>query len=333
MATSDGRRPNWIAKAVEIFIAWHKIPSCGWEADMRFPAIAHLLVIIVFSATVVSAQDVIAGNLTIYAATSLTDAFDALAHAYEQSHPDVAIRLNFANSATLAAQIAAGAPADVFASANEFQMAAVIENGRAAEEQVVIFAHNRLIVIVPADNPADIRSVGDLAVDGVLLVLAASGTPIRGYTDAMLASHKAEYGDDFSERVRRNLVSEERNVRQVVARVALGEADAGVVYQSDARGAVASQLGVIPIDARHNQLASYPIAPLSDAAAPGLAHAFIKYLGSAEALRILADYGFCAPAILDEAETPEARPEPTIEPTEAGAPPEINCDAATSEDG
>ena len=300
---------------------------------MRFRAIAHWLVIIGFSASVVSAQDAVAGSLTIYAATSLTDVFDALAHAYEQNHPDVSIRLNFANSATLAAQIAAGAPADVFASANEFQMAAAIDDGRVAAEQVVIFAHNRLIVIVPADNPADIRSVDDLAGDGVFLVLAAAGTPIRAYTDAMLASHESAYGDDFSERVRRNLVSEERNVRQVVARVALGEADVGIVYQSDALGAVASRLGVISIGEQHNQLASYPIAPLNDAAAPGLAHAFIQYLGSAEALRILADYGFCAPAILDEAATPEATPEPTIEPAEEGAPPEINCDAATTENG
>lgn len=300
---------------------------------MRFRAIAHLLLLIGFSASMVSAQDVKAGNLTIYAATSLTDVFDALAHAYERNHPEVEIRLNFANSATLAAQIAAGAPADVFASANELQMAKVIESGRVDAAEVDIFAHNRLIVIVPADNPAAIQSVDDLAGDGVLLVLAAAGTPIRAYTDAMLASHKAEFGADFSERVGRNLVSEERNVRQVVARVALGEADAGVVYQSDALGDVSSRLGAIPIDERHNQLASYPIAPLNDAAAPRLAQAFIQYLRSADALQILADYGFCLPAILNEAEAPDAMPAPTLEPTEEGAPPEIDCEAATTEDG
>lgn len=300
---------------------------------MRIRALAHLLLLIGFSALMVSAQDAKAGNLTIYAATSLTDVFDALAAAFERNHPEVAVRLNFANSATLAAQIAAGAPADVFASANELQMAKVIESGRVDADEVVIFAHNRLIVIVPADNPAAIQSVNDLAGEGILLVLAAAGTPIRAYTDAMLASHNAEFGGDFSERVRRSLVSEERNVRQVVARVALGEADAGVVYQSDTLGDVSSKLGVIPIDERHNQWASYPIAPLNDAAAPGLAHAFIQYLGSAEALQILAEYGFCLPAILDEAETPEATPEPTLEPTEEGAPPEIDCEAATTEGG
>ena len=330
---SDARGPKWMAKALEIFIAWHKIRSCGREADMRFGATVHWLAIIGFCASVVGAQNAIAGNLTIYAATSLTYVFDALAVAFEQDHPEVGIRLNFANSATLAAQIEAGAPADVFASANEYQMAKAVESGRVDAEGVVIFAHNRLIVIVPADNPADIQSVDDLAGDGVLLVLAAAGTPIRAYTDAMLASHKAEYGEDFNERAWRNLVSEERNVRQVVARVALGEADAAVVYQSDALGAVARQLGVIPIDERHNQLASYPIAPLNDAAAPGLAHAFIQYLGSAEALQILADYGFCPPAILDEAKMAEATPEPTLEATEEGAPSEINCDAATTEHG
>ena len=300
---------------------------------MRFFGFVHLLAILVFSAPVVGAQDAMSGNLTIYAATSLTDVFDALAHAFEQNQPEVAIGLNFANSATLAAQIAAGAPADVFASANELQMAKVIESERVAAEQVVTFAHNRLILIVPSDNPADIHAVADLADDGVLLVLAAAGTPIRAYTDAMLAAHETEHGEDFSERVQRNLASEERNVRQVVTRVALGEADAGVVYQSDALGAVASRLGVILVDERHNQLASYPIAPLVDAEAPGLAHAFIAYLGSAEALQILTDFGFCAPAILDAAAMPDTTPEPTITPTEEGASSEINCDAATTENG
>ena len=129
----------------------------------------------------------------------------------------------------------------------------------------------------------------------------------------------------------RNLVSEESNVRQVVARVALGEADAGVVYLSDALGAVADQLITIPIDERHNQLASYPIAPLNDAAAGDLAQAFIRFLRSEAAQTILAGNGFCWPAILDDVKATEAAPEPTLESTDEDEAPAIDCEAATIE--
>ena len=203
-----------------------------------------------------------ARSLTIYAATSLTDAFEALAEAYVEIQPDVEILLNFANSSTLAAQISAGAPADIFASANEKQMSLVIEEGRVDEDEVAIFAHNQLVIIRSVVSAADINSIADLAGEEILLVLAAPGTPIRAYTDAMLVAHAGELGADFQARVLRNLVSEERNVRQVVTRVALGEADAGIVYQSDVLGDVSEQLAVIAIADEHNQLASYPIAPL-----------------------------------------------------------------------
>lgn len=284
-------------------------------------------------ALISSAQDRLAGSVTVYAATSLTDVFEALADAFAEAHPEVDILLNFANSATLAAQIAAGAPADAFASANELQMEKAIDSGRVDAEEVEIFAHNRLIVIVPADNPAAIESPRDLAGDGILLVLAAAGTPIRAYTDAMLESYNADYGEDFSERVLRNLVSEESNVRQVVTRVALGEADAGVVYQSDALGDVADRLAVIAIDERHNQLAAYPIAPLNDGSAPALARAFINFVQSVDAQPILAANGFCWPAILDDANATEATPEPNLAPTPEVEAPAIDCEAATIEDG
>lgn len=280
-----------------------------------------------------SAQDRLAGSVTVYAATSLTDAFEAIRDAFTEENPEVDILLNFANSATLAAQIAVGAPADVFASANDLQMDKAVDSGRVEAAEVEVFAHNRLIVIVPADNPAAIESLGDLARDQILLVLAATGTPIRAYTDAMLASYNADFGDDFGERVGRNLVSEESNVRQVVARVALGEADAGVVYQSDALGDVADRLAVIPIDERHNQLAAYPIAPLNDGSAPELAKAFIDFVLSMAAQPILAANGFCWPAILDYSNAAVATPEPNLAPTPAVRAPAIDCEAATIEDG
>ncbi len=300
---------------------------------MRFRASLQLVIALFFGAAISGAQDKMAGSLTIYAATSLTDVFEAVGAAFVDAHPDVDILLNFANSAMLAAQIAAGAPADIFASANELQMDHVVESGRVDESEVEIFAHNRLTVIVPADNPGNIQTVEELSKQGLLLVLAAEGAPIRSYTDAMLASYNEDYGEDFSERVLRNLVSEERNVRQVVARVALGEADAGVVYQSDALGDVADQLITISVDERHNQLASYPIAPLYDAEAQDLAHAFIQFLRADEAKLIMAENGFCWPAILDKSRSTIAKPESNAAGADYGEEQVFNCEAATSEAG
>ena len=137
-------------------------------------------------------------SLTIYAATSLTDAFEALADAFESGEPGSETHLNFSSSSTLAAQLLAGAPADVFASANEKQMNVVVDDGRIAADSVQTFAHNQLVLAVPVDNPAQIKSLPDLANPGYLLVLAAQGTPIRAYTDAMLESHNSQHGDDFS---------------------------------------------------------------------------------------------------------------------------------------
>lgn len=300
---------------------------------MRFFAILLATMYCCAAVAASSAQENLAGSVTVYAATSLTDVFEAFGDAFAADHPEVSVLLNFANSATLAAQIAAGAPADIFASANELQMEKVVDSGRVDAETVETFAHNRLIVIVPADNPAAIHSPEDLAGDGILLVLAAVGTPIRAYADAMLASYSADYGEEFSDRVRRNLVSEESNVRQVVARVALGEADAGIVYHSDAIGDVAERLTTVPIEERHNQLASYPIAPLNDSSAPALANAFIRYVNSAAARPILAEFGFCWPAILDDVKVTEAAQEPTPKPAAEGEAPEIDCEAATIEAG
>ena len=265
-----------------------------------------------------------AGRLTIFAATSLTDVFEALRDAFLADNPQAEILLNFSSSSTLAAQLMQGAPADIFASANEAQMDLVVETGLIAAESVEIFAHNQLVVIAPAANPAEIGAVQDLANDSLLLVLAAPGTPIRAYSDAMLRSYADDYGDGFFERVIANLVSEESNVRQVVTRVALGEADAGIVYQSDAIGGVSADLHIIPVDSAHNQLAAYPIAPMSSAADPLLAQRFIDFALSEAAQPIFDAYGFCTPAILGGLPD-DATPEPALEADDSAETPPASC--------
>ena len=273
----------------------------------------------------ISAQGSARQSLTVFAATSLTDVFEGLRDAFVDANPEVEILLNFSSSSTLAAQIIQGAPADIFASANDIQMDLVIASGLIAEEAVEIFAHNQLVLIAPAANPADIESMQDLSKESVLLVLAAQGTPIRAYTDAMIASHSTAYGEDFFESVMQNLVSEESNVRQVVTRIALGEADAGIVYQSDAIGDVAAQLRAIEIDPAHNQLASYPIASLSASADLSLTTIFIDYILSTEAQPIFAEFGFCSPDILTDVPQADVTPEPTLEAPDGPVTPSPYC--------
>ena len=248
-------------------------------------------------------------TLTIYAATSLTDAFEELAAVFLENHPETDIVFNFASSSKLAAQLLAGAPADIFASANSSQMDLVVADGRISEGAVQSFATNRLVLIAPADNPAEISGIEDLGSKTLLLVLAVTGTPIRDYTNAMFASHNDEYGDDFAKRALGNLVSEESNVRQVVARIALGEADAGIVYQTDVTDEVRDDVIRFPIEDRHNQIASYPVAALDDTAIPELSEAFIVFLRSDDGQSILGAFGFCSPS----READETTTEPTAE--------------------
>ncbi|MEJ2757385.1 MAG: molybdate ABC transporter substrate-binding protein [Anaerolineales bacterium] len=230
-------------------------------------------------------------ELVVFAASSLTDAFSALEVAYEDRHEDVDVVLNFASSSQLAAQLNEGIAADVFASANPTQMHVVIEGGRIEAGTEKLFVSNRLVVITPTDNPANITSLEDLANKGVALVLAVEGVPVRQYTDQIVSRLPAE----FQERIYANLVSEEDNVRQVSAKIALGEADAGVVYTSDVTPDIQGMVQQISIPDAQNVVATYPIAPWADTANPALAQSFIYFVLSAEGQTILAERGFGAP--------------------------------------
>lgn len=235
-------------------------------------------------------------ELTIFAAASLTDAFDEIATAYAAQNPDVRVLANYAGSSQLAVQLSEGATADVFASANPRQMQAVIDNGRITATPVP-FATNRLTIIVPADNPAGIGTPADLARPGTLLVLALPGVPVRDYTDQAIANLSTDpsYGTQFADAVYANLVSEESNVRQVVAKVTLGEADAGIVYTSDITPDVADQVRQIAIPPAQNISATYPIAPLGNAPHPDIAQDFIDFVLSETGQQILQRWGFGPP--------------------------------------
>ncbi len=235
----------------------------------------------------------LAGTLTVFAAASLSDAFEALATAFEATNPGTEIVYNFAGSQQLAAQINEGAPADLFASANATQLTSAIEGGRIAAGTQQAFVFNKLVVITPADNPAGITAVQDLAQPGLRLILADEAVPVGQYSRDVLTSASAlpEFGAAFSATVLANVVSFEDNVRSVLTKIALGEGDAGIVYTTDAALEAAS-IQQISIPDALNTIASYPIAPLVDSANPALTEAFIAYVLSAEGQQILAQYGF-----------------------------------------
>lgn len=234
-------------------------------------------------------------ELVVFAAASLTDAFEEIGAAFEAENPGVEILFNFASSSDLAAQLAEGAPADVFASANTRQMTIAREAGR-IEGRARIFARNRLILITPVDNPAAVLSLRDLANDGVQLIIAAPDVPVRTYTDTMLERLAAdpEFGDDYRVAVLANVVSEEQNVRQVAAKIALGEGDAGIVYASDVTPDIADDVNAISIPDALNTIARYPIGITDDSAHPELAAAFVGYVRSCEGQAVLAKWGFVA---------------------------------------
>lgn len=249
-------------------------------------------------------------ELLVFAAASLTDAFTELGETFTEANPHIRVTLNFASSSTLATQLSNGAPADVFASANPRQMEVTTEADRIGTDPV-IFARNRLVLMVPADNPAEIESLADLQTPGLLLILAAPEVPVRDYTDTMLErmANDPDYGEVFREAVLANLISEEANVRQVVTKVALGEADAGIVYSSDITPDIAEDVITFEIPEIYNTIAEYPVAITNDTEHPEAAQAFVDFILSDEGQAILAKWGFI-PLETEAAEsTPEVTPE------------------------
>lgn len=234
------------------------------------------------------------GELVVFAAASLTEGFTELGTLFENEHPGSHIVFNFAGSQQLAQQLGAGAPADVFASANATQMDAVIQAGRIDEAAPQQFARNRLVVIVPRDSAAGIETLQALAAPGHKLILATEAVPVGQYSLLFLdqASQDPAFGADFKAKVLANVVSYEENVRAVLSKVALGEADAGIVYTSDVPPDRADALRRLDIPDALNVVASYPIAPLADSAQPDLARAFVDTVLSAEGQQILERHGF-----------------------------------------
>ncbi len=229
-------------------------------------------------------------TLTVFAASSLLEAFTGIGKAFEAANPGVTVVFNFDGSQSLRAQIENGATPDLFASANQQEINLLLDQSRIAPYKLLMFAINQLIVILPPSNPANLQSLADLAQPGLTLALGADGTPIGNYSRQALDNLNALYGADFSANVLANVVFSEDNVKQVVAQVQLGEADAGIVYISDA--VAAPDLKTLPIPAEYNVTATYPIAVLANTPQLEIASKFAAYMYAQESQAILRKWGF-----------------------------------------
>lgn len=234
--------------------------------------------------------------LTVFAAASLAGPFDEIVARYRERHAGVTVHVNYAGSQQLAAQLEQGARADVFASADQRWMEHVRRRGLVSDPPVV-FARNRLVAVIPESNPGGIHGLEDLGRAGLKLVLAADAAPAGRYSREVLGklARLPGYPADYERRVLANVVSEEENVKAVVAKVHLGEADGGLVYRSDVTPALASRLEVLEIPDAANVIASYPVALLERGREPGAARAFLELLLGSEGRAALTRHGFVVP--------------------------------------
>ena len=231
-------------------------------------------------------------TLNVFAAASLTESFKAIATKYQQAHPNITIKLNFAGSQILEQQIASGAGADVFASADQVNMKKASDAGLVGTAQV--FVKNRLTVIIPAGNPGKINSLKDLARKGVKIDIEAPAVPAGKYSLQALdkMAQSSDYGPAYESAVKANFVSQETDVKSVVNKVQLGEVDAGFVYVTDVTTAVTSKLKMITIPDNFNVIAQYPIAVTKSSAHASDAQAFVQYVLSSPGQDVLQQYHF-----------------------------------------
>lgn len=240
-------------------------------------------------------------ELVIFAAASLTEALTAVGERFSQEHPNSRLLFNFAGSQQLAGQLAQGAQADLFLSADARQMDAAVTEGRIDAGSVRTFACNRLVAVV---SDRAIESVQDLARPGLKIVVGAEAVPVGAYTRQFLQAASADplFPPNFEADVMKNVVSYEQSVRAVLGKVRLGEADAGIVYASDvdaSDAAGAEDIRVLAIPAAVNPTALYPVGVVQGAKSVQTAQQFVDFLLSAPAKETLSTFGFsfeCLPA-------------------------------------
>jgi molybdate transport system substrate-binding protein len=227
-------------------------------------------------------ESTLEGDITVFAAASLTDAFTELGTTFESENADVSVEFNFGASSALREQILAGAPADVFASANPSNMEQVVDGGAASDPED--FVTNRLEIAVPAGNGAGVTGLDDFADPDLLIGLCAEQVPCGEFGRQALAGAGVIPSIDTNE----------PDVRSLLTKVEAGDLDAGIVYVTDVLAAGDAVEGV-EIAADDNVVATYPIATLTDAGNAEGADAFVEFVLSEDGQEILRSYGFAAP--------------------------------------
>jgi molybdate transport system substrate-binding protein len=259
--------------------------------SLYFLALAALLATGTFAAPAAAQPN----SIIVFAAASLTEAFNAAGPAFTKK-TGTAVTFSFAGSDTLATQIKQGAPADVFASANLAQMK-VVSDASLIGGPPKTFAKNRLVLISPKSGTLKFTSPADLAKPGTKVVLAAATVPVGAYARTTFGkmSGTAGYPADFPGAVDKNVVSNELDVKAVVTKISLGEADAGVVYSTDVTASVAGKLNVLPFPSSFAPDIEYPIDTLKNAPNPNGAQAFVDYILSPDGQAFLKTQGFISP--------------------------------------
>jgi len=250
---------------------------------MRRALAALAVVAFLMAAQPAGAGEKPSGEITVFAASSLTESFGAIAEQFEKRYPDVTVKFDFDSSSNLAAQIGQGAPADVFASADEANLQKTIDAGDVTLPPIA-FARNRLEIVVEKGNPEEVKGLADLAKSGLVVVLCADEVPCGKY--AAQAFTQAGITVDPA--------STEENAKATVSMVSLGEADAGVVYVTDVKSAKGAVSGV-KIPDRLNVTATYPVGIVKDSQNAGAAKAWVQFLRSKTAQKTLRNFGFLSP--------------------------------------
>lgn len=232
-------------------------------------------------------------ELTVFTAASLTGAFGVIGQLYT-NETNINVAFNFDGSQSLRTQIDNGAYADVFASSNAKQMNALKRDQLMNNSSIIIFAKNKLSLIVPKDNPANISSLTDLAKPGLKIIMGTKDLPVGDYALQIInrLGNDSAYGPDYKARVMANIISQETTVNYVVTKVALGEADVGFAWVSDVTEDLASRVDKIDILDEYNVIGEYPIGVLKDSKYPAKSQEFINLVTSEQGKAILEKYGF-----------------------------------------
>ena len=267
--SASGRRVRFLAVACAV-IAALVLAACSSSSSTT-------------SSSGGSSSAKLSGTLVVFAATSLTDAFNKIGAQFHQANPGVTVKFNYNGSSSLATSINQGAPADVFASAAPANMKTVTDAGNAADTPK-IFASNQGEIMVEKGNPDHITSVSQLANPAVKVVVCAPEVPCGAVATAIFKNADVTVKP----------VSEETNVGGVVTKVTLGEADAGIVYVTDVKANEGKATGV-PIPAAENDTTEYPIAEVKGAPNASASVAFINYVLGPDGQKVLASFGFMPP--------------------------------------